>query len=108
MTVSSAGTKSIAQSWMERAGELADWVEAHMVNRRDAFGHYIRPEDRRDPDLSAYTDKSGLTREVLVRHFRASHAGDVIGLHSTARDEASGDGEVGACWSRWIAVDIDR
>src|SRR5690349_13658760 len=96
------GPDSIAAAWAERAPELAAWVDDHLVNRRDAFGHYIAREDRRDPDLTAYTDKSSPTRAILAQHFRGQSTGNLIGLHSTARNDD------GTCWSRWGAIDIDR
>ena len=32
----------IATEWHQRAGELAAWVLAHMVNRTDVWGRYVR------------------------------------------------------------------
>jgi hypothetical protein len=105
---SAAARPGPGHAWVRRAAELAAWTDALLVNRRDAFGHYIPLEKRTDPDRTAITDKSGLTLTVLERHFRGESAGDLVGLHSTARDEATAEGEVPACWSRWLAVDIDR
>jgi hypothetical protein len=102
--INSAGPIYVhAAAWSCHADALAAWTDRHLVNRRDAFGHYIAIEDRKDPDLTAWTDKSGLTLEVLARHYRGASTGDLIGLHSTARDD-----EAAACWSRWLGVDIDR
>src|SRR5262249_52094515 len=39
---------------------------------------------------------------MLQQHFAGRNRGDILGLHSTVRDE-SGD-----CWSRWLGADIDR
>ncbi len=94
--------------WSTHAPALAAWTDRHLVNRHDAYGHYIGVEHREDPDQTAYTDKRPLTLEVLQTHFEGRSTGDIVGLHSTARDEAKGDGETAACWSRWLAVDIDR
>lgn len=109
----SSGTRedrsgSVADAWSRRAHQLAAWVDRNMVNRCDCFGHYIAAELRSDPDLIAFTDKAKLTPAVIERHFRARNAGDLIGLHSTVRDEPRGEGETAACWSKWLAVDIDR
>ena len=93
--------------WTLHAVELADWTDAHMVNRRDAYGSYLSPESR-TPERDAITAKGAPTLAVLQRHYRASSQGDLIGLHSTTRDEPAGAGEVAACWCRWLAVDIDR
>jgi P4 family phage/plasmid primase-like protien len=88
--------------WAKRATDLAVWADKYLVNRRDAFGHYVTVEHRKDPDLTAYTDKNSLTLEVLQRHFEGKSTGDLIGLHSTSRDQD------GTCRSRWAAVDVDR
>lgn len=93
-------------AWSTHAVALAAWHHKNVVNRSDAYGRYIRAESRGDGD-SAITDKSGLTFEVLQFHFMGRSTGDLVGLHSTARDEPEGEGEVAACWSKWGAVDID-
>lgn len=98
----------IADDWHRNATELASWTNVHLVNRRDVFGHYIALERRKAGKSTAFTDKTGLTIEILERHYRGEDQGDVIGLHSTAQDEGPGESEVPACWSRWGAIDIDR
>lgn len=90
-----------ADAWARHADALASWTDRHLVNRRDVFGHYIAVEKRR-PGQTARTAKSGLTLAVLERHYRGRSTGDLIGLHTTVRDED------GTCWSRWLVVDIDR
>jgi hypothetical protein len=97
-----------ADAWRKRSAQLAAFADEHLVNRRDAYGRYIAVERRRDPDLSAVTEKRPLTAAALQRHFAGVSTGDLIGLHSTVRDEPTGEGEVAACWSRWLAVDVDR
>lgn len=52
----------IRAAWVESAPTLAAWTDEHLVNRRDAYGHYIAVESRTDPDLTAYTDKGELRR----------------------------------------------
>lgn len=108
MSTAHSASQDSQRIWATFAAPLAVWFDAHMVNRRDAFGRYIAVEARRDPDLNALTAKEPLSLEVLQKHVRGASTGDIIGLHSTARDEASGPGEVAACWSRWCATDIDR
>jgi hypothetical protein len=103
----SLSTGSIPDEWSKGAPALASWTFKHVVNRHDAFGHYIAVENRKDPDLTAFTDKNALTLAVLQRHYEGQSTGDLIGLHSTVRDEAQGEGEAAACWSRWLGVDID-
>lgn len=99
--------ESTAEAWALHAPALAEWVAARMVNRWDAFGHYL-PLVSRKPKQTAITDKSGLSVDVIRRHFEGRDRGDIIGLHSTVRDEANGQGESPTCWSRWLAVDVDR
>jgi putative DNA primase/helicase len=99
-----AGTHAhakIAAEWSKAAPALAAWVDKHIVNQRRSYGHYKAMEARTGPKDTAYTDKSGLTLATLHRHFQAPSRGDLIGLHSTFRDEA------GKCWSRWLGIDID-
>lgn len=97
------GPDGVADAWARHAGALAAWTDLHLVNRRDAFGCYIAVEDRKDPHLTALTEKaSGLTLAVIERHYKGQSTGHLIGLHSTAIDDA------GACSSRWLALDIDR
>jgi putative DNA primase/helicase len=97
-----------ASAWVKHSGALAAWTMKHLVNRADAYGSYIASEKRTDPDRTALTIKGELTLAVLKRHFTGASTGDLVGLHSTVRDEATGPAELGACWSRWLAVDIDR
>ena len=95
-------------AWTQHAPALAAWTDKTLVNRRDAYGSYIAREARTDPDRTAITAKSPVTLAVLQRHFAGRSTGDLIGLHSTARDEANGEGEIASCWSRWLGIDIDR
>ena len=99
--------EDVRRAWATHAPALAAWCMKALVNRTDAFGHYLDVKARTDPDLTAFTDKRGVTLAVLERHFRGESTGDLIGLHSTAQDKASGDGEVASCRSKWGAVDID-
>ncbi|HEV7300581.1 MAG TPA: PriCT-2 domain-containing protein [Tepidisphaeraceae bacterium] len=101
--------------WAARAAELAAWAEARLVNRTTAWGAYVAPGHRKmvtrkdgsvKPDQVSYTapakEKRGevlLTSQVIVRHFRAKHGGDVIGLHSTNDVDSM---------CRWLSVDIDH
>ena len=98
----------IADEWYRNAIELASWTDTHLVNRRDAFGRYKSPGKRSGPRDTAFTDHSPVTHEVLQDHYRGEDRGDLIGLHSTALDEASGEAELAPCRSRWAAIDIDR
>src|SRR5207248_340843 len=73
-------------AWSARAGDLADWTLARLVNRTDVWGAYTPPERRgqeyvRDDGTKAgvptsYTAPARkrrgqvtLTRDLLVRHF---------------------------------------
>ena len=38
----------IADEWRDRAGELAAWVDAHLVNRTDVWGRYLKEQYRKD------------------------------------------------------------
>ena len=94
----------IAQEWIARAEELAQWTYEHMVNRTDVWGSYLAMEKRRSREMSFYTapfpaarGKQFLTKGMIAKHF-AGLAGHLISLHSTSADKTS----------RWLAIDIDR
>jgi len=97
----------IAAAWKQHAPALAAWADANLVNRRDSFGRYLALEAR-TPEQEVFTAKEPLTLAILQRHFIAASTGHLIGLHSTVRDDSTGEAEVAACWSRWLAIDIDR
>jgi hypothetical protein len=71
-------------AWSERAGELALWAWARLVNRIDVRGGYR---------LDAQTTVKGrLTRFLLERHFRAKDYSDILGLHTASADNQSKGG----------------
>src|SRR5688572_24640223 len=95
----------IAHEWHERADELARWVMAHMVNRTDVWGRYVK---RRSDDgqegtgvvTAPFRDERGkvfLDADSLKKHFRVKSGVGVLGLHSASADQSS----------RWLAIDID-
>ena len=57
-------------AWAARAGELAAWAEAHLVNRRDIYGGQWVD---RGGVLNRTTWYDGLTRRRLLRHCRRSN-----------------------------------
>ena len=79
------------RAWLARAGELADWTLARLVNRSDAWGAYHQAGGQ-------LTQRGTLTRAYLVRHYQATDAGDIIGLHSADADNRG----------RWARCDIDQ
>ena len=100
----------IGDEWAERAGELADWAMAHLVNRKDVWGQYsvLTPTERRRTGRAykAMTlpvpDKRGddmVTIDKLTRHFTSRHLRkpQIIGLHAKSKDATS----------RWMGIDID-
>jgi hypothetical protein len=89
-----------------RAGDLAEWAMARLVNRTDVWGGYVQLADRG----KKYTDAAGqpavlgasltkpaksrrgkehLTQQILIRHFQARGPEDVIGLHTTSPENTS-------------------
>jgi hypothetical protein len=93
--------------WAARAGELADWAQARLVNRVDAWGGYRPPHevgqeyvDRngKKGKLGLLTTRKGtLTHTVLARHFKPAKRVHLVGLHSTSPTNTS----------KWGGVDID-
>jgi hypothetical protein len=93
-------------AWINRSREIAEWADANLVNRRDAWGGYYRDGQGRTRQTTHKAgDKGGrlgpLGMSRIRAHFAAAKTDAIIGLHSTFRDEA------GECWSRWLAIDID-
>ncbi|WP_434480980.1 TOTE conflict system archaeo-eukaryotic primase domain-containing protein [Gemmatimonas sp.] len=92
-----------AEGWARLASPLSDFVFGTLPNRTDVWGGYVHPNDRETwgKVLTAPAKRSRgkrtLSPSVLERHFRASHGGDVIGLHTTSPSNTS----------RWGGMDFD-
>lgn len=91
-----------SQWWRVNAADVGQFVDRHLVNRRDVWGAYL-PADRRTNGAS-YTAPVKAHRGVwqldawrLTRHARGESVGHVLGLHSTSPDDTS----------RWLAFDLD-
>jgi len=90
---------TVASDWVRRAGELARWAWERLVNRADCYGGYRPPEEwgrafqRRDGTRGKLgpqtTHKRPLTLARLCRHFHAAGRADLLGLHTTSRDNTS-------------------
>ena len=99
----------IAGEWIERATELAAWVDKHMVNRTDVWGRYLKEKYRGESNTGVPKNKAitapfkqergkiFLQAASLEKHFKAADGGGVLGLHSSSSDGTS----------RWFALDID-
>lgn len=93
----------IAQEWIARAEELAQWAYTNMVNRTDVWGSYISKDRRREnlfftAPFPAARGKVFLTKSTLTKHFTGIDEGNLISLHSTSADKTS----------RWLGIDIDK
>jgi hypothetical protein len=108
--LNSAYLERIADEWRERASELAEWSYAHLVNRTDVWGRYLKKKAPGTPtsDFAAqnnavtapFRDERGkvfLNVSSLEKHFKAKSSGQILGVHSVASDATS----------RWMALDID-
>jgi P4 family phage/plasmid primase-like protien len=100
----------VAEAWAKHAGALAAWADKHVINRRDAWGGYYRKDGETKQTTRKALDESppgsgrllgSLDLAKLSRHFAGRGTDDVVGAHSTSRDED------GACRCRWGLVDID-
>ncbi len=97
----------IADEWRQRAGELAQWTMAHLVNRTDVWGRYLPKKHRttthgvkNNAITAPFRDERGkvfLGVSSLEKHFKTRNVGGVLGMHSTSADATS----------RWMAIDID-
>jgi hypothetical protein len=93
----------IAGEWADRAGDLAEWVMTHLVNRTDVWGRYVR---RKGDEITQvvtvpFRDERGkvfLDHDSLRKHFRTRQPSGQLGLHSASSDLTS----------RWLAIDVDR
>ncbi len=107
MTTAQADGKRDAQvasrgAWSARAGELAGWAMARLVNRLDAWGAY-RPAEEIGREFTRLDGTKGtlgeqrtvtgrLTHSLLARHFRAADRAAIIGLHTASADNLSRGG----------------
>src|SRR5262245_5608999 len=92
----------LAGEWHERAGELAAWVMARLVNRTDVWGRYVRRkgDDTTRVITAPFRDERGkvfLDAQSLEKHFKRKQPSGQLGLHSASSDLTS----------RWLAIDID-
>jgi hypothetical protein len=109
------GCKAAHAAWECRAEDLAEWAWNRLVNRADVWGGYrpmhergkeYRQQDGTIAKLGPTTTRPPvkqrgkvlLSKNTLVRHFRAWDAEDIVGLHSTSSDNTS----------LWGALDIDH
>jgi hypothetical protein len=102
---SGTGSKAAREAWQRRAPELAQWALDRLVNRVDVWGIYSQLATPDGPKTMPATaprvaDRGRvlLTRDLLIRHFRATQTRHIIGLHSTAPDNRC----------KWAAFDVDR
>jgi len=85
---------SPSNPWPRLLDELVLWAGS-LVVRKDAYGRYIPPGERRDPKKIVFPEKAEPTEDVLRAHFSG---GSLVGLY------VLDDG--GFC--RFAVVDIDR
>jgi hypothetical protein len=93
-----------SREWRTNAAAVASFYDHRLVNRRDVWGAYKRPEHRTTDTPHTYTAPARAKRGAVTldgwrvqRHVRGMSVGDVIGLHSTSVDDMS----------RWGAFDLD-
>src|SRR5262245_39854661 len=92
----------LASEWHERAGELAAWAMARLVNRTDVWGRYVRRKGDEETHVitAPFRDERGkvfLDQDSLRKHFKRKQPSGQLGLHSASSDLTS----------RWLAIDID-
>ena len=91
-------------AWHERATELAQWAMPRLVNRTDRCGRYYFNREANatrqcaDPPKEEDSRQGFLTITRLVRHFKATETGAVVGVYSYGPD---GQG-------KWCGIDIDN
>lgn len=89
-----------AQCWHNEAERLADWALERIFVRTTRFGGYYT---NREGELATSTRpnegcKEEFSRDVVIRHFRATRREDVLGAHPLTPGNSLG------CW---VVADID-
>ncbi|MEZ5328552.1 MAG: hypothetical protein R3F19_26205 [Verrucomicrobiales bacterium] len=93
----------IGMEWKQRSRELAEWAMVRLVNRKDVWGQYTGPSQRRRGQRALTLPQKSMrgqdmvTIEKLARHFGSLRRDHLIGLHAASPDEQC----------LWLAVDID-
>lgn len=85
------------EAWVRNAERLAKFSCEHLANRDDAYGRYVALDARRGKN-KARTIREGATEEVVSQHFRAIDRGDIIGFHTTSKQNTC----------RWLVLDVDQ
>jgi hypothetical protein len=86
--------------WHQHAPALADWAMERYVNRTDILGNYFVSTNVKYGPIGSTvptTRHDPLTRDLLLKHFRATATDHVIGAHAIAPNNTS----------KWIAIDLD-
>lgn len=81
-----------APAWRENVIQLAEWTQAHLVNRDDTYGSYYRTGG---PDCQNTRAKQPLTQAELISHFGGLN--DRVGLYCYDKEG----------FGKWICIDID-
>jgi len=89
--------KQEVDAWSQNADRLARFALENLKNRDDAYGRYVALDARRGKD-KARTIHEGATEEVVSQHFRATDRGDIIGFHTTSKQNTC----------RWLVLDVDQ
>ena len=92
-----------ATAWHKDAPKLTRWVQRHIVNRDDRYGHYYQDKDGEIQSCAvpaqAEQAKSGLlSQSCLETHFRATETKHIIGVYSYGADKLG----------KWVGIDIDN
>ena len=81
-------------AWRARAEELADWALVRFFVRDDRYGGYYVDQDAGGVLAKAARPKvatpGAVTRDLLMRHFRAKGFADVVGSYSLAPGVSTG------------------
>ncbi|MGK0190570.1 MAG: hypothetical protein ACI9R3_006399, partial [Verrucomicrobiales bacterium] len=93
----------IGMEWKQRSTELASWAMDRLVNRRDVWGQYTGPSQRKRGQKALTLPQKSMrgqdmvTLDKLARHFGSLRRDHLIGLHAASPEEHC----------LWLAIDID-
>lgn len=93
----------IGMEWKQRSAELAEWAMQRLVNRKDVWGQYTGPSQRKRGQKALTLPQKSMrgqdmvTLDKLARHFGSLRRDHLIGLHAASPNEEC----------LWLAIDID-
>jgi hypothetical protein len=101
MSTANGHADTLSAAWHAQAALLAEWARDRFFVRTDRFGgYYGKNGEVHKVTRPTTVSKENFSDAVLLRHFRATRADDVVGAHPLTPGEES--------FGLWAAADIDN